>query len=88
MVGAGLSIVRACQFVGIGRSTFYRPERDWRKVDAAVIDAINAVLEKSPQWASGNAWRMRFKGFPFNRNVFIAYCRMGLNQGAEPTSAA
>ena len=24
---------------------FYRPERDWRKADAAVIDAINAVLE-------------------------------------------
>ena len=49
LVDAGLSIVKACLFVGIGRATFYRPQRDWRKVDAAVIDAINAVLEKSPR---------------------------------------
>ncbi len=26
-VDAGLSIVKACLFVGIGRATFYRPER-------------------------------------------------------------
>nr|GAP75185.1 mobile element protein [Pseudoalteromonas sp. SW0106-04] len=32
----------------IGRSTFYRPERDWRKADAAVIDSINAMRKKSP----------------------------------------
>ena len=48
-VDAGLSIVKACLFVGIGRATFYPPERDWRKVYAAVIDTINAVLEKSPR---------------------------------------
>ena len=49
MVDAGLSIVKACLFIGIGHSTFYRSERDWRRADAAVIDAINAVLGKSPR---------------------------------------
>ena len=37
MVDAGLSIVKACLFIGIGHSTFYRSERDWRRADAAVI---------------------------------------------------
>lgn len=45
LVDAGLSIVKACLFVGIARATFYRRKRDWRKADSAVIDAINAVLD-------------------------------------------
>ena len=70
LVDAGLSIVKACLFVGIGRATFYRPERDWRKADAAVIDAINAVLEKSPRAGFWKCFgRMRFKGFPFNHSL-------------------
>lgn len=81
LIGSGLSIVKACLIVGISRSTFYRPERDWRKADAAVIDAINAVLKKSP---SAGFWkcfgRMRFKGYPFNhKRVYRVYCQMGLN---------
>ena len=47
MVGAGLSIVKVFLFVRIGCSTYYRPERDWLKANAAVIDAINTVLEMS-----------------------------------------
>ena len=81
LVDAGLSVVKACLFVGIGRATFYRPERDWRKADAAVIDAINAVLEKSPRAGFWKCFgRMRFKGFPFNhKRVYRVYCQMGLN---------
>lgn len=81
LVDAGLSIVKACLFVGIGRSTFYRPERDWRKADAAVIDAINAELKKSPRAGFWKCFgRMRFKGFAFNhKRVYRVYCQMGLN---------
>ena len=81
LVGAGLSIVKACPFVGIGRSTFYRPERDWRKADAAVIDAINAELKKSPRAGFWKCFgRMRFKGFAFNhKRVYRVYCQMGQN---------
>ncbi len=81
MVDAGLSVVKACLFVGIGRATFYRPGRDWRKADAAVIDGINAVLEKSPRAGFWKCFgRMRFKGFTFNhKRVYRVYCQMGLN---------
>jgi|TARA_R110002012_G_scaffold322104_2_gene555789 putative transposase len=78
MVDAGLSIVKACLFIGIGHSTFYRSERDWRRADAAVIDAINAVLGKSPRTGFCKcSGLMRFKGFPFNHKR--VYCQMGLN---------
>ena len=81
LVDAGLSIVKACTLTDLSRSSFYRVERDWRKADAAVIDAINAVLEKSPQagfWKC--AGRIKFKGYPFNhKRIYRVYCRMGLN---------
>ncbi|MEC4091937.1 IS3 family transposase [Pseudoalteromonas rubra] len=81
LVGAGLSTLKACQFVGISRSTFYRPERDWREADAAVIDAINVELKKSPRAGFWKCFgRMRFKGLPFNhKRVYRVYCQMGLN---------
>ncbi|RUO25164.1 IS3 family transposase [Aliidiomarina sanyensis] len=81
LVEAGLSIVKACIVTDLSRSRFYRVERDWRKADAAVIDAINAALEKSPQagfWKC--AGRIKFKGYPFNhKRIYRVYCRMGLN---------
>lgn len=40
---------------GLGRSTFYCPKPNWRKIDAAVIDTINEVLKKSPERVSGSA---------------------------------
>ena len=65
MVGAGLSIVKVFLFVRIGCSTYYRPERDWLKANAAVIDAINTVLEMSLRAVFWKCFgRMRFKGFP------------------------
>lgn len=81
LVTSGLSIIKACLFIGISRSTFYRPERDWRKADAAVIDAINEVLKKSPRAGFWKCFgRLRFKGYPFNhKRVYRVYCQMGLN---------
>jgi putative transposase len=81
LVEARLSILKACHFVGIGRSTFYRPQRDWRKADSAVIDAINAELKQSPRAGFWKCFgRLRFKGYPFNhKRVYRVYCQMGLN---------
>ena len=78
---AGLSIVKACLLTSLGRSTFYRVKRNWREVDAAVIEAINAVLKKSPH---AGFWkcvaRIRNKGLPYNHKlIYRVYCRMGLN---------
>ena len=67
LVDAGLSFVKACLFFGIGCTTFYWPKRDWRKADAAVIDAISTVLEKSPRVGFWKCFgRVRFKGFSYN----------------------
>lgn len=81
LVASGLSVVKACLATGLSRSGFYRPEKDWRKTDAAVIDAINEVLKKSPQAGFWKCYgRLRFKGHLFNhKRVYRVYCRMGLN---------
>ena len=82
LVVSGLSILKASLCVDIGPSTFYRPVRDWRKADAAVIDAINAELKISPRAGLWKCFgRMRFKCYPFNhkRVYHRVYCKMGLN---------
>ena len=50
----GLSILHVCQVADLSRASFYRQPRDWRIADAAVIDALNEQLKKSPQAAFGN----------------------------------
>ena len=49
LVESGVKIKRACEIVGLGRASFYRKPRDWRVADAAVIDALNEQLQKSPR---------------------------------------
>lgn len=81
LVDYGLSVLKACDMANISRSSYYRPDVDWRHKDAAVIDAINEVLVKSPRAGFWKCFgRIRFKGFPFNhKRVYRVYCRMGLN---------
>ena len=81
LVERGVDITSACQLADISRSTYYRPERDWRKQDAAVIDAINNELKRSPQAGFWKCFgRIRHKGYPFNhKRVYRVYCQMGLN---------
>jgi len=75
LVGAGLSILKACALADISRSSYYRPLVDWRQRDAAVIDALNTELKKSPR---AGFWKC--KGYPFNhKRVYRVYCQMGLN---------
>ena len=81
LVEAGVSIVKACEIVGLGRASYYRETRDWRVADAAVIDAINEQLQKSPRAGFWKCFdRMRLKAYPFNhKRVHRVYCHMGLN---------
>ncbi|SUC42795.1 Integrase core domain [Providencia stuartii] len=65
----------------MSRATFYRQPLDWHKKDSVVIDAIQAILVKSPQ--SGFCkyhFRLSFQSYPFNhKRVYRVYCRLGLN---------
>lgn len=77
----GLSIAKACMALSLGRSSYYRQPRDWRVADAAVIDALNEQLKKSPRAGFWKCYkRMRLKGYQFNhKRVYRVYCQMGLN---------
>ena len=81
LVEFGLSITHACKLVGLGRASYYRRPRDWRVADAAVIDALNEQLKKSPRAGFWKCYkRIRNKGLPFNhKRVYRVYCQMGLN---------
>jgi putative transposase len=81
LVEFGLTIAHACQAVSLGRASFYRTPRNWRTADAAVIDALNEQLKKSPRAGFWKCYqRMRRAGYDFNhKRVYRVYCQMGLN---------
>jgi len=81
LIEAGLSTQRACRVLSLSRAMFYRPDKDWRKADAAVIDALNVVLKCAPQAGFWKCFqRMRRSGHVWNhKRVYRVYCRMGLN---------
>jgi putative transposase len=80
-VKAGVSISKACQALNLGRASYYREPRNWRITDAAVIDALNEQLKKSPQAGFWKCYtRMRIQGHAFNhKRVYRVYLQMGLN---------
>lgn len=81
LVERGLTIAHACQAVALGRASFYRAPRNWRIADAAVIDALNEQLKKSPRAGFWKCYqRIRRAGHMFNhKRVYRVYCQMGLN---------
>lgn len=81
LVEFGLTIAHACQAVSLGRASFYRAPRNWRIADAAVIDALNEQLKKSPRAGFWKCYqRIRRAGHGFNhKRVYRVYCQMGLN---------
>jgi putative transposase len=81
LVEFGLSITQACASVYLGRASYYRMSRNWRMADAAVIDALNEQLSKSPRAGFWKCYqRMRRAGYGFNhKRVYRVYCQMGLN---------
>ena len=76
-----LSRVRACKAVGLPRSALYKPPKDQAAIDAPVIHALNAVVEKRPRWGFWKCFeRLRSDGHAWNhKRVYRVYCGMRLN---------
>ena len=81
LVSQGVSVKSACQVVELSRATLYREPTDWRACDAAVIAAIQLMLQKSPKAGFWKIFkRLKLKDYPFNhKRIYRVYCRLGLN---------
>lgn len=77
----GLPIQRACEVVGLGRATYYRPVMAWAQRDAPVIVALTAVVAVHPRWGFWKCYRrLRLDGHPWNaKRVWRVYCQLRLN---------
>jgi len=77
----GLSIQRACRVVGLSRTAFYLRPKPSSERDAAVIAALNRVVEQRPRWGFWKCYdRLRFEGQQWNhKRVHRVYCALRLN---------
>jgi putative transposase len=74
-----LSIRRACSAVKMARSLFYYEYR--REDDSAIIEALNALLEKHPRYGFWALFaRLKRQGSVWNhKRVYRVYKALGLN---------
>ena len=77
----GLPVRRACQAVGLGRATYYRPVVDWARRDAPVMEALTTLGATRPRWGFWKYMdRLRFTGQHWNhKRVWRIYCQLCLN---------
>lgn len=78
----GLAVSRSCRCVGLSRSAYYREPVDWVKRDAALITALNGLVEEFPRCGF---WKyvgvLSNRGYPWNpKRIYRVYCGLGLNQ--------
>jgi len=76
-----LSKARACRAVGLSRSGYYQPVKDWKAYDAAVVAALNEVVAENGRWGFWKCFgRIRLDGYEWNhKRVHRVYCEMNLN---------
>jgi putative transposase len=77
----GLPVQRACQAVGLGRATYYRPVVNWAQRDAPVIEALTTLGATKPRWGF---WkyvdRLRNTGHQWtHKRLWRVYCQLRLN---------
>lgn len=81
MTEGGLPVQRACQAVGLGRATYYRPVVNWAQRDAPVIEALSTRGATQPR---GGFWkyvdRLRNTGHQWNhKRLWRVYGHLRLN---------
>ena len=77
----GVPVTRSCGCVGLSRAAYYAEPLDWAMRDAAVIAALNALVEAHPRWGF---WKcvdaLHHRGYPWNaKRLHRVYCALGLN---------
>ncbi len=81
LIAARLSVTRACRITGLSRAAYYKRPQPASQRDAAVIDALNGVVEAHRRWGFWKCFhRLRLDGHGWNKKrVHRVYCDMGLN---------
>ena len=81
MADHGLSVVHSCRAVRLPRATYYKRLVSRECGDEAVIDALNAVVERHRRWGFWKCFdRLRLDGHRWNhKRVWRVYRAMGLN---------
>ena len=76
-----ISVSRACSIVRFSRAAYYRTPRAQLEVDAEVIAALQAVVERHPRHGFWKCFRrMRRQGHGWNhKRVHRVYCALRLN---------
>ena len=77
----GLSVTRACRAMRLSRAAYYKPPVASAQRDAAVISALQAVVDASNRWGFWKCVdRLRLDGHPWNhKRVYRVYCSLRLN---------
>lgn len=64
---SGLPVLRACQAVGLGRATYYRPRVEWVRRDAPVMAALTTLVATKSRWGFWKCVaRLRLDGHGWN----------------------
>lgn len=81
MAEHGLSVARSCRAVRLPRATYYKRVASREREDEALIDALNAVVERHRRWGFWKCFdRLRLDGHRWNhKRVWRVYRAMGLN---------
>jgi putative transposase len=76
-----LPVQRACRVVRLSRAAYYRPRVSWTERDAAVIDALTALVAERGRWGFWKLFdRLRAQGHAWNhKRVHRVYCALRLN---------
>jgi putative transposase len=78
---SGLPVQRACQVVGLGRATYYRPLVSWAQRDGPVITALTALSTTHPHWGFWKyGGRLRNTDHRWNhKRLWRVCCQLRLN---------
>ena len=76
-----MSVRRACRAARLPQRSWYRPRDEGVAGDAAVIDALQTVVERHSRWGFWKCFRrLRLDGHGWNhKRVWRVYCQLKLN---------